>query len=285
MSNPTNNPTSTNTDAGTWPGSAVRERIARICREAGLTVEASDIVKPDPNVPAYTIDGMPWKQWLEAMVEAPRDGATIYQTRNPFTGAVEFLERTGPLAAWAGYVRADFSDGRSRHIGWSNAGTEAGALAEVTRGTMAGLEYAAVPASPITAGKRAAYLGRRALLAPTDRERAKWAATLTMAAVDRLRAPDDEQRIAKEHMADMVDQAMHFLGAPALDWDGYEAMARRLTTAADIAARWFLIVEGNLGGRRSDAEGIEAKLTSYLAKRDALIARLEAVTLRALAPR
>jgi hypothetical protein len=267
------------------PGSAVRERIAGICREAGVAVEASDIVKPDPNVPAYTIDGMPWKQWLEAMVEAPADGVTIYQARNPFTGAVEFLERPGSLTAWAGYVRAGFSDGRTRHIGWSNADTEAAALAEITRGTMSGLEVAVVPLSCITAGERAAYLGRRAMLAPTEGERAKWAATLTMAAVDRLRAPDDEQPIAREHVADMVDQAMHFLGASGLDRGRYESLARRLTTAADITARWFLIVESNLGGRRADEAGIEAKLTTYLVKRDALITRLEAVTLAALAPR
>lgn len=208
---------------------------------------------------------------------------TIYRTRNPFTGATEFEQRTGPLTSWAGYVRAGFSDGRSRVIGWSNADTEAAALAEVTRGTMAGLEYAVVPAIPTTAGERDAYLTRRALLDPTAGERAKWATTLTMAAVDYLRTPHDhpDSRIAKEHVADMVDQAMHFLGADHLDRQYYRQVAGRISTVADVAARWFLLVERKLDAR--SAEGIEAEVTCYLAKRDALIGRLEVATLAALA--
>lgn len=206
----------------------------------------------------------------------------ICKVNNPHTGVVEFPEHPHRVYDWVGYALDQ--DGRSRVVGYSNARDEAEAATMIARNVLSGTEVTVVPARPANAAERDAYLARRALLAPTDTERAKWARVLTMAAVDRLRASDDEQRIAKEHVADMVDQAMHFLGAAGTDWDRYESTVRRLTTAADIAARWFLIVDSNLGGRRSDAEGVEAKLVSYLAKRDALIARLEVVTLAGLAP-
>lgn len=34
-------------------------------RKTGLTVKPEDIEEPEPG--AYTIDGMPWTQWAEAM--------------------------------------------------------------------------------------------------------------------------------------------------------------------------------------------------------------------------
>lgn len=45
---------------------AERKRIAQVCRDAGLEVESSD-VRPEPGGDGFTIDGMPWEQWLEAM--------------------------------------------------------------------------------------------------------------------------------------------------------------------------------------------------------------------------
>lgn len=206
-----------------------------------------------------------------------RRPATIYRVENPYTGAVEFPERFGRLYSWAVYFRD--TDGKVRHIGWSNADTAEGAIAEAAAHDITDNDYAATEAHTTTAGDRDAYLGRRARLAPTDAVRAKWASVLISAAVDYLRTPHDDtdSAVAKEHLADMVDQAMHYLGDKWEVKRCHTDYARRINTRADNAARMFLAVERDLDNR-GRAEAIEYRLTQYLRRRDALIRELEAVS-------
>ncbi len=205
----------------------------------------------------------------------------IYQIIHPTTGAVEFIEKGGKLYAWATYCTFPSQPEKGpRHLGWSNADTAEGALKSARAGYKYGTDYHAVPVKLTTAGDRDAYLARRAILVGTDAKRAKWARVLTAAAVDYLRTrhDDPDSLIAKEHVADMVDQAMHYLGADHIDRQRYKEIAGRVLVGADVAARHFLIAERGLS-HRDRAEVAERKLTSYLQARDGLITRLEAITL------
>lgn len=213
----------------------------------------------------------------------------VYQVTHPTTGNTQFIEKGGKLYAWATYCTFPSQPERGPlHLGWSNADTEAAAIASARAGYKYGTDYHAVAAKLTTAGDRDAYLTRRAILVGGEAERAKWARVLTAAAVDYLRTPynDTDSKIAKEHLADMVDQAMHHLGADVLDRQHYREVAQRINAGADVAARWFLIVERSLdrgtqieGTVRTAAEVIEGNLMSYLECRDALIGRIEAVAL------
>lgn len=201
----------------------------------------------------------------------------IYRVNNPHTGAVEFPEQPFKLYAWVGYCLDQ--DGRSRVLGYSNAATEAAAVAMISRNTLSGTEVRVVPARPANAQERDAYLARRAQLAPTDAKRAKWAKVLTDAALDYARTDyeDPDSHIAGAHLTRMVDQAINDLGdkwevkAHHADW------SRRITTRADNAARMFMIVERALDNH-ARAEAIEYRITKYLKRRDDLIRALEAVT-------
>lgn len=202
--------------------------------------------------------------------------AYIYKVTNPHTGAVEFPEQPFRLYAWVGYCLDQ--DGRSRVLGYSNAATEAAAVDMISRNTLSGTEVRVVPARPANANERDAYLARRAQLAPTDTKRTKWARVLINAAIDHSRNGDDEVEVkrGREHLAARVDDAMRAIA-------GADPMAyavdhrKRITTRADVAARWFLIVERDLDNRpRTDA--IEYRITQYLKKRDDLIHALEAIT-------
>jgi hypothetical protein len=200
----------------------------------------------------------------------------IYKVNNPHTGAVEFPEHPFRLYAWVGYALD--RNGRSHVVGYSNAATEAAAVDMIARNVLSGTEVAVVPARPSNAAERDTYLARRAQLAPTDAERTKWAKTLINAAIDYLRSGDDEADtvLAKEHVADMASQAMHFTGAKHMPRGWYTEHERRLVTRAENAARMFLIVERDLDNR-GRAEAIEYRITQYLGKRDALIRELEAI--------
>lgn len=215
---------------------------------------------------------------------SPRTG--IYRIENPHTGAIEFHQFTGLAQSWAVYARN--IEGRTFLVGYSNAATEVAAIEVVSRHRPFDTDYAATPLHTTTPGDRDAHLTRRAILDAGTAERAKWASVLTSAAVDYLRTPHDDtdSAIAKEHVADMVDQAMHHLGADVLDRQRYRQLAGRINTGADVAARWFLIVERGLDYRpqvdsvkRDRAEIIERDLAGYLNRRDALIGRIEAVAL------
>lgn len=210
----------------------------------------------------------------------------IYRIENPHTGAIEFHQFTGLAQSWAVYARN--VEGRTFLVGYSNAATEVAAIEVVSRHGIFDTDYAATPLHTTTAGERDAYLTRRAMLEGGTAERAKWASVLTSAAVDYLRTPygDTDSPIAKEHVSDMIDQAMHHLGADILDRQHYRQLAGRLNATVDVAARWFLIVERALdhrdpveGVKRNRAEVIERDLVGYLARRDALIGRIEAVAL------
>ena len=205
----------------------------------------------------------------------------VYRVENPLTGAVEFP--IGPyghrLYAWAVYYRNNL--GQVRHLGWSNADTEAAAIAEISQYNRDGSDYAVAPAHTATINQRDAYLGRRARLAPTDAKRAKWARILTDAAIDRARTGTDalevERKRALEHLDAMVEAA---LAANAEKWDlqvRHANYQRRITTRADNAARMFLIVERALDNN-GRPENIEHRLTQYLERRDAIIRELEAIT-------
>jgi hypothetical protein len=152
----------------------------------------------------------------------------------------------------------------------------------------------ATPVRTTTAGERDAYLARRAMLEGGTAERAKWARVLTSAAVDYLRTPDGDtdSAVAKEHVSDMIGQALHFIAGPGLEREGYTRAATRIETAAKAAARWFLIVERTLdqgtqieGTVHASNAAIEEKVNRYLQKRDALIMRLEAATVAAVSGR
>jgi hypothetical protein len=200
----------------------------------------------------------------------------IYRVNNPHTGAVEFPEQPFRLYAWVGYALDQ--DGRSRVIGYSNDPDEYTALKHISRNTLSGTEVRVVAARPSNANERDAYIARRAQLAPTDSQRAKWARTLIEAAVDYLRSGDDEDdtRIAREHVADMAGQAMHFMGAKHMPRGWYTEHERRIATRAENAARLFLVTERDLDNH-ARAEAIEYRLTQYLGKRDDLIRELEAI--------
>lgn len=211
---------------------------------------------------------------------AERPVGQVYRVTNPLTGAVEFPIKVMPprrLVGWAGYFRTAL--GRAQHLGWSNADTEAAALAEITAFNPTGTDYAVAPAKPVTLNECKAYLDRRAALAPTDAKRAKWARILTNAAIDYLRTEygTDDSRTAKAHLEGLVDDALRSLGDKwevqrmHVDW------SRRIATSADNAARMFLIVERDLDNHPR-AEAVEYRLTQYLERRDGLIGELEAVT-------
>jgi uncharacterized DUF497 family protein len=201
----------------------------------------------------------------------------IYKVNNPHTGAVEFPEQPFRLYAWVGYALDH--NGRSRVIGYSNDPDEATAVKHISRNTLSGTDVRVVPARPANARERDAYLARRAQLAPTDAKRARWAKRLTDAAVDYARTDrdDPDSAIAEAHLADLVGRALRDLG------DKWEAdrmhvdWARRITTRAGNAARWFLIAERDLDNH-ARAEALDYRITGCLKQRDALIAALEAVT-------
>src|SRR5687768_6043118 len=100
------------------------------------------------------------------------------------------------------------------------------------------LDTTAAPLHTTTAGDRDAYLARRAVLEDGTDERSKWARTLTSAAVDYLRTPDGDtdSAVAKEHVSDMIGQALHFIAGPGLEREGYTRAATRIETAAKAAA-------------------------------------------------
>lgn len=201
----------------------------------------------------------------------------IHKVTNPHTGAVEFPENRFRVYDWVGYCIG--TDGRSRVLGYSNARAEADAIREIARNTLSGTDVAVVPARPANAKERDAYLARRAALAPTDGRRATWARILTNAAIDYLRNGDDEVEVtrSRQHLAAMVDQAMHTIGDPHELRRLHVDHARRITTRAETAARMFLIVERDLDNRPR-VESIEYRLTQYLKRRDELVHSLEAIT-------
>lgn len=205
----------------------------------------------------------------------------VYKVENPLTGAVEFpIAPYGRrLYAWVGYYRNSL--GQVRQLGWSNADTEAAAIAEISRYNRDGSDYAVAPAHTTTLGEAKTYLARRAQLAPTDAKRAKWARIITDAAIDHIRTGADalevERTRAREHLDAMVDRALADLA------DKYDLKVRhsdyrrRILTRADNAARMMLILERDLDNH-GRPEAIEHRLTQCLGRRDALIRELEAVT-------
>lgn len=201
----------------------------------------------------------------------------IHRVNNPFTGAVEFPEHRFGQYNWVGYALDQ--DGRSRIIGYADDLDEATAIKYLSRFVMSGTDILVGAARPANAAERDYYLKRRAELAPTDARRAKWAKRLTDAAVDHARTDrdDPDRDIAKAHLAELVDQAMRDLGDK---WDvknSHVDYARRITTRADNAARWFLIAERDLDNHPR-AEALDYRITGYLKERDALITALEAIT-------
>lgn len=205
----------------------------------------------------------------------------VYKVENPLTGATEFpiAVHGHRLYAWVGYYRNSL--GQVRQLGWSNADTEAEAIAEIARYNRDGSDYAVAPAHTTTLAEAKFYLDRRAQLAPTDAKRAKWARILTDAAIDYARTGRDADEVertrAREHLDAMVEAALEANGdnrdmrGPHVDW------VRRITTRAENAARMFLIVERDLDNH-GRPEALEHRLTQYLTRRDAIVRELEAIT-------
>jgi hypothetical protein len=211
----------------------------------------------------------------EQKAEAGWPRGRMYRVQNPFTGATEYLARAqGPLAAWAVFYRN--ADGHVRHLGWSNADTAERAAAQVAEYSL-GTDYTAVAVHEVSHAEARTQRERRAQLAPTDTERQRWAARLTEAGIDYLRAGDDvEATRAREHLTALSERIVRQTGEQHRPRGWYTGQARRIFTRADVAARHFLIVERALDSR-SQLEAIEHHLAEYLRRRDELIHALEVI--------
>ena len=132
--------------------------------------------------------------------------------------------------------------------------------------------------------RAAAQKARRVRLDRNAGERAKWARTLTEAAIDYHRTPENNydtgemhRTIAAHHLDDMVGQALHFLGDPGrLTNKAHTDHAQRIRARAETAARRYLIVERHLNAR-VNPDVTEQQLVHSLEARDALITALEAI--------
>jgi hypothetical protein len=201
----------------------------------------------------------------------------VYQVQNPFTGATEFP--TDPNGrrpyAWAAYCRNNL--GHVQHVGWSNADTEAEAIAALERANRDGDEYAVTVAHTATLNEATYYRARRAQLAPTDALRQRWARTLIDAAIDHLNAlHTDDVATASARLYRLSVAAVAALG-DAYDPQGTRvSQARRIETRADVAARRHRIVTESIVKRRPES-AVEHWLTSYLEARDRLMQQLETI--------
>lgn len=214
----------------------------------------------------------------------------IYQVCNPYNGETVFLEKGGKLYGWATFCRT--ATGTTvEHLGWSNAPTAEAAVESAKHSYPYGTDYGAAPAKLVTAGDRDAYLARAERAKVNEAERKRWFDAIVKVAADYFmtdRESADALYLARQALEFTVDNAVYWLGKGAgIDSQTHATCRQRVMASAEIVGRWFKVVADDLD--KSDRKGytlgdllraeerIERKVARYLAERDALMVRLEAI--------
>lgn len=222
----------------------------------------------------------------------------VYQVEHPYTGETMFLEKGGKLYAWATFCRFPSNPLMVEHLGWSNADTAEAALASARRSYPHGTDYGVAPAKLTTAGHRDAHLARAERAKAKAETRRRWFDAIVTRATEYVMTDRTDEAViaeAKRQLSNTVDYAIADLGVVAST--AHTDHRQRVMAAAETVGRWFKVVADDLAkseakiGFDPDREGkaytlpellraedrIERKVSRYLAERDALMGRLEAI--------